>query len=53
MTQFYNRILSKFASRKGLKLMVTVDVLNASAEEVEEMRTALRELGLGDDVEVT
>jgi hypothetical protein len=51
-TQFYNRILSKFASRKGLKLMVTVDILNASAEEVEEMRTALRELGLGDDVGV-
>jgi len=51
-TQFYNRILSKFAVRKGLKLMVAVDILDASEEEIEEMRAALRELGLGDDVEV-
>jgi hypothetical protein len=51
-TQFYNRILSKFAVRKGLKLMVAVDILDASEEEIEEMRAALRDLGLGDDVEV-
>lgn len=43
-TQFYNRILSKFAVRKGLKLMVAVDILDASEEEIEEMRAALREL---------
>lgn len=51
-TQFYNRILSKFAARKGLKLLVAVDISDASMEEVEEMRSALRELGLEDDVEV-
>ncbi|VVB62612.1 Uncharacterised protein [uncultured archaeon] len=51
-TQFYNRILSKFAVRKGLKLMVAVDILDASEEEIEEIRAALRDLGLGDDVEV-
>jgi hypothetical protein len=50
-TQFYNRILSKFAARKGLKLLVAVDISDASMEEVEEMRSALRELGLEDDVE--
>jgi len=50
-TQFYNRILSKFAVRKGLKLAVAVDISDATKEEVEEMRTALRELGLGDNVE--
>ena len=51
-TQFYNRILSKFAVRKGLKLAVAVDISDATKEEVEEMRTALRELGLGDDVNI-
>lgn len=51
-TQFYNRILSKFALRKGLKLMVAVDILDASEEEIEEMKAALRELGLGDDIDV-
>lgn len=50
--QFYNRILSKFAVRKGLKLMVEVDISDASEEELEDMKAALRELGLQDDVEV-
>ena len=50
-TQFYNRILSKFAVRKGLKLAVAVDISDTTKEEVEEMRMALRELGLGDNVE--
>ncbi len=49
-TQFYNRILSKFAVRKGLKLTVAVDILDATEEEVEDMRAALRELGLEDVV---
>ena len=49
-TQFYNRILSKFAVRKGLKLNVSVDILDASEEEIEEMKAALRELGLVDAV---
>lgn len=50
-TQFYNRILSKFAVRKGLKLAVAVDISDATKEEVEEMKMALRELGLEDNVE--
>jgi hypothetical protein len=33
-------------------LLVAVDISDASIEEVEEMRRALRELGLEDDVEV-
>lgn len=51
-TQFYNRILMKFASRPGLKLKVSVEIPDASEEEIEEMRVALRELGLNDEVEV-
>ena len=49
-TQFYNRILSKFAVRKGLKLAVVVDISDATKEELEEMRMALRELGLEDNI---
>lgn len=49
-TQFYNRILSKFAVRKGLTLKVAVDISDASEDEIEDMRTALRELGLEDEV---
>ena len=51
-TQFYNRVLTKFAVRKGLKLIVTVEISDASKEEIEEMRVTLRELGLNDEVEV-
>ena len=51
-TQFYNRILSKFAVRKGLKLAVAVDISDATKEEIEEMRMALRELGLEDNVDI-
>ena len=51
-TQFYNRVLTKFAVRKGLKLTVSVEISDASKEEIEEMKVALRELGLNDEVEV-
>ncbi|MBN1235613.1 MAG: DUF499 domain-containing protein [Methanotrichaceae archaeon] len=51
-TQFYNRILMKFASRPGLKLEVSVEVPDASEEEIEETKVALRELGLSDNIEV-
>jgi hypothetical protein len=51
-TQFYNRVLTKFAVRKGLKLSVTVEISDASKEEIEEMKVTLRELGLNDEVEV-
>lgn len=51
-TQFYNRVLSKFATRKGLKLTVSVDIPDASEDEIEEMKLALRELSLQEDIEV-
>jgi hypothetical protein len=51
-TQFYNRVLLKFAVRKGLTLAVAVDISDATKEEIEEMKMALRELGLGDDVSI-
>jgi len=52
---FYTKVLARFAGKKGLTLRVNV---NASPEEgisdqqVEEMKLALRELGLKDDVEL-
>jgi hypothetical protein len=42
----------KYASRPGLKLKVSVEVPYASKEEIEEMKVALRELGLSDNVEL-
>lgn len=50
-TQFYNRVLLKFAVRKGLTLTLAVNISDTSEEEVEEMKAALRELGLCDDIE--
>ncbi len=53
---FYTKVLSKFASGKGLTLTVTVDAApegGVSNQKVEETKVALRELGLGDDVETT
>jgi hypothetical protein len=52
-TQFYTKVLSKYASGKGLKLTVSVEVEpegGASAQKIDETRLALRELGLNDDV---
>lgn len=52
---FYTKVLSKFATGKGLKLKVTIDVRpddGLSPHKVEDTRLALRELGLPDDVEV-
>jgi len=50
---FYTKVLSKFASAAGLKLTVKVDVTpesGVSKQKVEETKSALRELGLNDDV---
>ena len=49
---FYTKFLSKFVSRKGLKLRVVVEVSDASIQEIEEMRSALMDLGLEDEIEV-
>lgn len=48
---FYTRVLTRFASTPGLKLRVTFEVPNDNAQgtlKAEEVRAALRELGLDD-----
>jgi hypothetical protein len=50
---FYTKVLAKFASSGGLKISVTIEVeptTGLSKQKIDETRTALRELGLGDDV---
>lgn len=50
---FYQRVLSKFAVGKGLRLTVKVEVApedGLSPQKVEETKLALRELGLPDDI---
>jgi hypothetical protein len=51
---FYTKVLSRFATGKGLKLVLTVDVSpdeGIPTHRVEETKVALRELGLNDDVQ--
>ncbi|HOE12052.1 MAG TPA: DUF499 domain-containing protein [bacterium] len=51
---FYTKVLSRFATEKGLKLTVGVEVSSEGGiapQKIEETKTALRELGLKDDVE--
>jgi hypothetical protein len=51
--QFYNKVLAKFVTGKGLKMTVSVEVTpegSISKQKVEETKAALRELGLNDDV---
>jgi hypothetical protein len=48
-SHFYSKVISRF-STKGVKLRVTVEVAPAGGvteQEIEETRTALKELGLG------
>lgn len=50
---FYTKVLSKFASARGLKLTVQVEVSpegGLSKQKIDETKSALRELGLSDDV---
>jgi hypothetical protein len=50
---FYTKVLSRFATTKSLRLTVTVDVApegGVSKQAIEETKTALRELGLKDDL---
>ena len=49
---FYTKVLSKFASARGLKLTVKVEVSpdgGVSRQKLDETKSALRELGLNDD----
>jgi hypothetical protein len=50
---FYTKILSKFASTPGLRLTLKVEVGpegGVSQQKIDETKSALRELGLNDDV---
>lgn len=50
---FYTKVLSKFAASRGLKLKLTVEVSpegGLSKQKIEETKSALRELGLNDDI---
>jgi len=50
---FYTKVLSKFASTRGLKLTLKVEVGpegGVSQQKLDETKSALRELGLNDDV---
>ncbi|PSB30493.1 ATP-binding protein [Chlorogloea sp. CCALA 695] len=52
-TQFYTKVLSKFAANKDLKLRLKVEVVvdgEVSEQRLEETKIALQELGLDNDV---
>jgi hypothetical protein len=53
---FYTKVLSRFAMGKGLKLHVSFEAKSedqVSKQTVDETKTALKELGLNDDVEAS
>ena len=53
-TNFYTRVLSKFAGGKGIKLSVKVEIEPEGGipkQKIEETKSGLRELGLGDEIE--
>jgi len=50
---FYNRVLTRSATSKGLKLTLSVEVTpegGVTSQQIEETKVALRELGLDDKV---
>jgi hypothetical protein len=50
---FYTKVVSKFAASKGVKLTVTFEAApesGVSKQKVEEVKAALRELGLDPDI---
>ena len=52
---FFTKVLSKFASVRGLKLTVRVEVSpegGVSKQKLDETKSALREMGLNDEVNV-
>lgn len=50
-SQFYNKVLMRHVMGKKLKLKVEVNLEDVTAEDIEQMRIALQELGLNDDVQ--
>jgi hypothetical protein len=52
---FYTKVLSKFATQSGLKIGLDIEIApdgGVSSQKVDEIKVALRELGLTDDVTV-
>ena len=52
---FYTKVLARFAAAKGLKLSLTVDVEpegGVSKAKITELKVALRELGMSEDVHI-
>jgi uncharacterized protein YneR len=50
---FYTKVLSKFATQSGLKIGLNVEIApegGVSTQKVDEIKVALRELGLPDNV---
>ena len=50
---FYTKVLSKFATQSGLKIGLNVEIApdgGVSNQKVDEIKVALRELGLSDDI---
>jgi hypothetical protein len=52
-SQFYNKVLMKHVMGKKLKLKVEIELEDVTAEDVEQMRISLQELGLDDDVQAS
>jgi len=52
-SQFYTRVLIKHVAGNKLKLTIDMDLSDVTDEDIEQMRIALKELGLDDDVELT
>lgn len=51
-SQFYTRVLMKHVAGNKLKLTIDMDLSDVTEEDIEQIRIALKELGLDDDVEV-
>ena len=50
---FYTKVLGRFATKKGLKISINIEVLEKEGINetmIEETKTALRELGLNDEI---
>jgi hypothetical protein len=53
---FYTKVLSKFATGKGLKLTLSVEVApegGISVQKLDDTKAALQELGLNPDVRMS
>lgn len=52
-TNFYSKVLSRFSADEGMKIRVNVEITQKdgiTSQKIEETKSALRELGLEDDV---